>query len=119
MNGANETNDHVRFGSTATVENRYLEKIRLLTMKVMNGENTKIYLFGSWARGTAKHHSDVDIAIEYKEASNKRKIADLREILEESNIPYSVDVVDMKFAAEDLCREIKKEGILWRDYPHA
>lgn len=56
----------------------------------------------------------MDIAIDFKGKNNPLKIAEIREILEESTIPYSVDVVDMHNASEGILQEIKKEGIRWK-----
>ena len=94
--------------------NIYLERIRRLVLKVFEAEGVNIYLFGSWARGTMRHSSDVDLAIEGTGSEVSRKIALLREELEESTIPYRVDVVDMSQAAQVLCEEIRREGILWK-----
>jgi hypothetical protein len=55
----------------------------------------------------------VDVAVEFSGTPNERKIADLREQLEESTIPYRVDIVDMSRAAESLREEIRRDGIRW------
>lgn len=94
--------------------NAYLERIRDFALKAMEDEKANIYLFGSWARGSARHSSDVDIAVEGMVGDISAKIAALREELEESTIPYQVDVVDMARASEVLCEEIRREGILWK-----
>ena len=93
--------------------NIYIDRIRQLVLSALADENVNVYLFGSWARSTARHGSDVDVAVEFIGASNERKIADLREQLEESTIPYRVDIVDMSRAAETLREEIRKDGIRW------
>ena len=93
--------------------NIYIERIRQLVLSVLADEEADVYLFGSWARGTARHGSDVDVAVEFIGAPNERKIADLREQLEESTIPYRVDIVDMSRAAETLREEIRRDGIRW------
>lgn len=43
----------------------------------------------------------------------------LREKLEESNVPYRVDLVDMQFASKILLKKIRQEGILWKKYKNA
>lgn len=91
--------------------NIYIDRIRQMVLPVLADEKANIYLFGSWARGTARHGSDV--AVEFLGVPNERKIADLREQLEESTIPYRVDIVDMSRAAESLREEIRKDGIRW------
>ena len=93
---------------------KYVERIKNLVLKELDGEPASVYLFGSWARGTQRHSSDVDVAIEYRGPSNGRKINALREALEESTIPYRVDVVDMQNASKALAREIRKDGIVWK-----
>ena len=72
-------------------------------------------MFGSWAKGTARQGSDVDVAVEYPDGvSGVLKIGELREQLEESTIPYRVDVVDMQQASQTLLQEIRKDGIQWK-----
>ncbi len=94
--------------------NEYIQRIREIVLQSMKAEAVNIYLFGSWARGTARRGSDVDIAIEPLAVDLSKKIGELRDLLEESTIPYNVDVVDMSRAAEVLCDEIRREGILWK-----
>jgi len=94
--------------------NKYIERIKALVLKELDGEPASVYLFGSWARGTQRHSSDVDVAIEYHGLSNGRKINGLREALEESTIPYCVDVVDMQNASAALVKEIRRDGVAWK-----
>ena len=94
-------------------QNKYLLRIREMALAHFKDTPTKIYLFGSWARGTQRRSSDVDIAIKCDSPEARQKIADLRESLEESTIPYRVDVVDMNFASEAILEEIQKDGIAW------
>ena len=56
--------------------NIYIYRIRQLVLSVLADEEVNIYLFGSWARGTARHGSDVDVAVEFLGVPNERKIAD-------------------------------------------
>lgn len=94
--------------------NEYVLEAKEFTLKFWQNQPVRIYLFGSWARGEAKRSSDVDIAIESKEDMSFL-IGEFREALENSCIVYNVDVVDMNFAAESLCKKIREEGIVWKD----
>lgn len=94
--------------------NEYVLEVKEFTRKFWQNQPVRIYLFGSWARGEAKRSSDVDIAIESKEDMSFL-IGEFREALENSCIVYNVDVVDMNFAAESLCKKIREEGIVWKD----
>lgn len=94
--------------------NEYVLEVKEFTRKFWQNRPVRIYLFGSWARGGAKRSSDVDIAIESREDMSFL-IGEFREALENSCIVYNVDVVDMNFAAESLCKKIREEGIVWKD----
>ena len=94
--------------------NEYVIEAKEFTLKFWQNQPVRIYLFGSWARGEAKRSSDVDIAIESREDMSFL-IGEFREALENSCIIYNVDVVDMNFAAESLCKKIREEGIVWKD----
>lgn len=94
--------------------NEYVLEVKEFTRKFWQNQPVRIYLFGSWARGEAKRSSDVDIAIESREDMSFL-IGEFREALENSCIIYNVDVVDMNFAAESLCKKIREEGIVWKD----
>lgn len=93
---------------------KYLERIRKMVFDQTQHESVDVYLFGSWARGTQHRGSDVDIAIKFKGENKPWKIAEIRDILEESTIPYNVDVVDMHNASEGILQEIQKDGIKWK-----
>ena len=78
------------------------------------GVRARVILFGSRARGEHSEHSDVDIAIESDEELSWI-ITELKELLEESDLPQKVDVIDLKRAPESLREEIEREGRVWID----
>jgi predicted nucleotidyltransferase len=87
-----------------------LEKIKQ-TIKKLNIKGT-VYIFGSSIRDDYLKTSDIDLAIKTK---NTKDIAILRYELEELNIPYKVDLIDLTYAANKLKEIILKEGIiLWK-----
>lgn len=95
--------------------NIYVEQIKEIVLGYMKHEPVSVFLFGSWARGTAHHGSDVDVAVAYDDGMpHDLEIDALRELLEESTVPYRVDVVDMSRASQALLQEIRKEGIRWK-----
>jgi predicted nucleotidyltransferase len=91
----------------------HLQAVRALVLDELHDVKVRTYLFGSWARGTPKRTSDVDIAVEPLEALPPGTLARLRERLEESTIPYRVEVVDLSNADDGFRQRIKEEGILW------
>ena len=72
-----------------------------------------VYLFGSQARN--KHHagSDIDLAIDAKQILGIGVIGNIKEEIEESTIPYFVDIVDLNNVDVAMKEEILKDGILW------
>ena len=73
--------------------------------------DTRIYLFGSRARGDATPYSDIDIAIESNRPLRAR-LASIRYAIEASAIPYKVDLIDLA-QAPYLKTIVEKEGIRW------
>ena len=54
------------------------------------------WAFGSRVLGTAKKFSDLDIAIEAEDELSIGTLGDLRYAFAESNLPISVDLLDMR-----------------------
>ncbi|MDG5789880.1 nucleotidyltransferase domain-containing protein [Evansella sp. AB-P1] len=95
---------------------RVLLELKEIILDKLSGENARVYLFGSWARKEERQSSDIDIAIECSEIISPKTWNDLLESIEESSIPYRVDIVDIHTANSALVNNIKEEGILWKDY---
>ena len=56
----------------------------------------RVRVFGSRATGTARRYSDLDLALEGNGPVGLDIIGDLAEALSESDLPYKVDVVDLR-----------------------
>ncbi len=76
-------------------------------------EDAGLKLFGSRARGDARRASDIDLALIAPQPIALADMALLREALDESNIPFRVDLVDYASAPAHLCAAIDCEGIPW------
>ncbi len=73
-----------------------------------------VYLFGSRAKGTETTHSDIDIAVTADVELPINQLSYIREQLENSDIPYTVDLVDMHKVDEAFKQKILTEGFLWK-----
>ena len=93
---------------------KILERLKNIVMSEIGDASVKVYLFGSWARGEERRSSDIDIAVEWPGGAPPGKLADLREVLEESDLPFRVDVVELSVAGEVLADKVSKEGVLWK-----
>lgn len=69
-----------------------------------------VVLFGSRASGRARRYSDVDIALVGDQAVPHRVLSTLDEAFEDSDLPYTVDVVDFASASQALKNQINTHG---------
>ena len=77
--------------------------------------SAEIYLFGSRARGTHSQWSDIDIALKENEKISRYAIAEAVSMLEASNMPYKIDIVDFNSVTSDMRESIEDERILWKN----
>ncbi len=92
-----------------------LEQVKRIILEHLPYKNAKIYLFGSWARSDEKRSSDIDVAIEFdrEDEFDSRVLMNVRHALEESTVPYRVDVVHLNKADDFIVDKVRMEGILW------
>jgi len=84
-------------------------------MYALRGKACTVYLFGSRATGTAQPASDFDMAVLANEDIS-RELSVARDMLEESNIPFKVDLVDLRLAAPAFRRAAQAQGVLlWKN----
>lgn len=98
-----------------TQRERSLEQVRRIVLDRLRGRRARVYLFGSTATATARPSSDVDVAVEPLAPLPPRVLADLREALDESTVPYDVDLIDLSAASPEFRERVRQEGIAWTD----
>lgn len=62
----------------------------------------QLFVFGSRAKGTARKFSDYDVGIAGKKEVPFKKLALIKEALEDSDLPYIIDVVDLVSASQEF-----------------
>ena len=71
----------------------------------------KVQIFGSRATGIRlKPHSDLDLLIVGPEKLPLLLLGDLREALSESDLPFSVDIVEAQYAEPEFLASLKELG---------
>lgn len=98
-----------------TQRERGLERVRRIVLDRLRGRPARVYLFGSTATGRVRASSDIDVAIEPLAPLPPGVLAELREALDESTIPYDVDLIDLSVAPPVFRERVRQEGILWTD----
>jgi uncharacterized protein len=95
-------------------ENKYITQVHRLVVDELSGENVAIALFGSMSTGMSHNGSDIDIGIMPKGNWNSGRLSFLRQILEDSNIPYKVDLIDFSMASEAFKQHALSNAVWWR-----
>jgi predicted nucleotidyltransferase len=91
-----------------------LKEARRLVEEALAGQGVRAFLFGSRARGDARPFSDLDIALDSGgEPVPRGLVALLAERLEDSCIPYRVDLVDLALVPKAWQQTILEEGTPW------
>lgn len=96
-----------------SIDGEYKQKI--INLIIALHPQVKIYLFGSQATETQTHGSDIDIAIDAGKSMPRTAIGEIREVLNATDIPYKIDVVDFHQVPPQMRELILKEGILWKN----
>ncbi len=89
------------------------EFLKQLLIKKLPADS-KIFLFGSRAQRKHSTSSDVDIGIESENLS-PMLLSEIKEIIEESFVPYHVDLVDFSQVSDDFKREALKQIEIWKE----
>jgi predicted nucleotidyltransferase len=89
------------------MEERHLQILR----QILSQYPYAFFIFGSRVKGTQKRFSDVDLC--YKEKIPSAVISKLEEDLEESNLPFKVDLVNWELCSDDFKKLIEKDMILF------
>jgi len=93
------------------VDDLYLSQIKAILARVFKNKKCEIYLFGSRAGGTQTAVSNFDVAVLASEELS-RELSLAREALEDSNIPFIVDLVDLQATSATFSRRVQAEGVL-------
>ena len=86
-----------------------------MVLAALGQHDAAVWLFGSCARGEPRRHSDIDIAILPRGALPIGFFGELQADIEESAIPYDVDLVDLRYASPNLLEEVRRDGVPWQD----
>jgi predicted nucleotidyltransferase len=92
-----------------------IEELRRMVLAALGGHDAAVWLFGSCARGEPRQRSDIDIAILPRDGLPSGFFGELEADIEESTIPYDVDLIDLRHADPALVDEVRREGVKWRD----
>ena len=98
--------------STSPVDIRpdHLEIVRDI-LRAHLPEGVGVWVFGSRANWTTKDSSDLDLAVQGTDQLHHETMLDLEIAFEESNLPYTVDVVDLNAVGTEFKRIVENQRI--------
>lgn len=82
-----------------------------LLITPLKKENIDVWIFGSRAREDFQKFSDIDILFEAKKPIPSGLLFSITEALEESRLPYKVDLVNIDDLAESYRENILRDRI--------
>ncbi len=88
--------------------NKTEKQIKNIIFQHLDPEKYQVFIFGSRVTGKAAKYSDYDIGILGKNRLPSATKVYIEESLEESNIPYKIDIVDFTLVSP----EFKKIALL-------
>ena len=94
---------------------KYLPRIVEIVRRALATKSCSVWLFGSRATGRATPVSDFDLAVATDDDLSSA-LSRVREDLEESTIPFLIDLVNLRDVSEALQDQVRQKGILlWKN----
>jgi predicted nucleotidyltransferase len=84
----------------------YTKDIKLSVTRML--PNARVFIFGSQVMGTSRQDSDCDVAIDAGHILSFSEIGALRENFENSDLPFSVDLIDIRATSPDFLARISQ-----------
>lgn len=96
-------------------ENKYHELLKSLVLRELGNKSCKVFLFGSRANGSYRWASDFDLGIEgLNEEEFLRIKFDLLDKIEESLIPWKVDIINFDTADQEFKKIALQDYEVWK-----
>ena len=97
------------------LKDKYLKILADIFNECLEKQKCEVLLFGSRATGECMEMSDIDIAIKSNEKTQPL-LYKIKDMLEESTIPFNADVLNYFEASDNWKKNIDKTGVLiWKN----
>jgi predicted nucleotidyltransferase len=95
--------------------NDALEQVRAIVREGLRGADARVFLFGSRASGPTHRASDLDVGVLPGTPLEVGVLGAIREALEESTVPFLVDLVDLSEVDASFRERVMRQGVPWND----
>lgn len=92
---------------------KYLDLVKKIILDNIPKEKFNIFLFGSRAKKYHRSGADIDVGVKGSEPLNPKIIFTIKDIIEESIVPFKVDIIDFYKVSEDFKKEALKDIKIW------
>jgi uncharacterized protein len=93
--------------------NKYIDITKEIVLSLVDKEKISVFLYGSRAANNARHDSDIDIGLWSPEILDSSLIRRINDAIEESVVPYHIDITDFSKVSSDFKKIATEEIILW------
>src|SRR3990167_8464108 len=94
------------------LDKKFTKEIKKIVFRYLDPRKDRVFIFGSRAIGDNRKFSDVDLGVESKRKIPSLLIEDLKEELEESDIPFTGDVVDFSSVTKRF-KNVAKQKVIF------
>lgn len=95
------------------LKNKYVELTREIVLSFIDKEDVTLFLFGSRVGNSFRHSSDIDVGFISNKKIEQKLFSKIREALEESIIPYYIDLVDFETVDKAFKKIALREIEIW------
>lgn len=92
-----------------------IKQLQNILIQHVDPKTHSFFIFGSRGIGNNRKYSDIDIGIEGKKSLSLRTVAQLEDAFDNSNLPYTVDLVDFTTVTPQF-KTIAKKHIIKFNY---
>lgn len=93
------------------IEPKVAQLLRQIVYKYLPDDSYEAFVFGSRATGKNRKYSDIDLGINGPKPLTSKEYVLIQDALEESDLPYHVDIVDFK-KVSDRFKQISLRSII-------
>jgi len=98
--------------NTIAIDPEDLKKLNQLISKYLTG--TAVWAFGSRVKGTSRSDSDLDLVV-FSMPKQQSQVHQLKEALDESNLPFRVDMLVWDEISKEFRENIEKQFVVLQD----
>jgi predicted nucleotidyltransferase len=88
-----------------------VHEVAAIVRRVTGDPSFKVCLFGSWASGNPRPHSDIDIAIDGPRPVDPASMADIRDACDRLPTLFTIDLVDLAAVSPSFCQSVRAQFV--------